>query len=1118
MPTRNHHYRLRLAGLFVLLCVLAVALVGFGGSAQSPLPTPTEEPTFVGPVTNLVASAQGQDAGAVRLTWTAAENALVHFIVYLKSEDYSAGNYTDVRMVPFNGSEGVISGLEGGTSYDFIARGMRLNFNPYDEIWGGWSQWVSATPSMAQSATTGTTTTPSPGSGGGAGGLIPVSSLAQLNAIRWDLDGDGVSDNAEYAAAFPNAASGHGCPASGCAGYELTTDLDFDTNGNGVVDAGDAYWNNGAGWEPIGTGNGPFKATFDGAGHTISNLYIRRAPEIGLFGAIHSGSLITRTGLVSTNVATSGYGSAGALAGINNGAIKNSYSNGLVAGCVDNIGGLVGANNGSIAGSRSVGEVRSARKTGGGGLLEGFQDLIGIHIFGASGRTCYTDGGGFVGQNIGSITDSHSTSEVSGFNDNFGGLVGSNRDGVIDGSYATGNVSGNGYADVGGLVGDNRAGRITGSHATGSVSGNGDLFGGLIGRNAGTVAASYAAGTVSGNGFSRVGGLVGGNDLTGNIIATYASGTVSGRGDFFGGLVGRNSGSITASYATGRVSGNSGSDGSGLLDFNSDDGVVTNSYWDTQTSGHTDSDGGVGKTTQELQSPTDYTGIYTGWNVDLNEDGSADDPWDFGTSNDYPKLKSVAPAGATGTAQPSGSTNNPPVVQTITAQNATVGTNLTVTVSATDADAGDTLTYRAASSNTAVATVSVSGNVVTVTPVAAGTTTITVIVSDGQATATKSFTVSVTAATGTQQSSSSDLQSPQNVQFIWNNDQVEVSWDAVPGAEYYKVYHNDFSSTCRVRSDGSVSFCELLAGNVSGTTYTHTNPDEDRNHYWIAACNSEGCSNIVAATFVDTRPSPPTNVVGEFVGQNIRISWDAVSGADYYEVYYDDFRGSLFFADLLATNVTATTYLHTEIDDENWYWVSACNSGGCSDPVGATPVEPVPDKPTNVQYVRDGSTMRVSWDAVEGADYYQVYYEDFHSSFSFAELLVDNVSGTTYTHTSPDEDRNYYWVAACNRGGCSEVTTAVFIDTRPAAPTNVRYVRDGSSIRVSWNAVSGADYYRIYYEDFFSSFFFADVLVSSVTGTSYLHTDPDEDTNYYWVAACNSGGCSESVSATSDGT
>ena len=72
---------------------------------------------------------------------------------------------------------------------------------------------------------------------------IAVANLAQINAIRYDLNGDGVvtgTDTTNYNAAFPSAASGMGC-ASTCFGYELTNNLDFDTNADGSVGSGDAY-------------------------------------------------------------------------------------------------------------------------------------------------------------------------------------------------------------------------------------------------------------------------------------------------------------------------------------------------------------------------------------------------------------------------------------------------------------------------------------------------------------------------------------------------------------------------------------------------------------------------------------------------------------------------------------------------------------------------------------------------------------------------------------------------------------------------------------------------------------------------------------------------------------
>ena len=92
-------------------------------------------------------------------------------------------------------------------------------------------------------------------------GLIEIASLEQLNALRYDLDGNGVmevpADWELYFEAFDDAQEEMGCE-DGCAGFELTADFDFDDPGSyasGAVDRGWTRAEGGAGWEPIGTGN-----------------------------------------------------------------------------------------------------------------------------------------------------------------------------------------------------------------------------------------------------------------------------------------------------------------------------------------------------------------------------------------------------------------------------------------------------------------------------------------------------------------------------------------------------------------------------------------------------------------------------------------------------------------------------------------------------------------------------------------------------------------------------------------------------------------------------------------------------------------------------------------------
>ena len=203
------------------------------------------------------------------------------------------------------------------------------------------------------------------------------------------------------------------------------------------------------------------------------------------------------------------------------------------------------------------------------------------------------------------------------------GLFGYIERGTIN-NVGLSNIDIKGGNKVGGLGGSNRDSDITNSYAIGDVEGN-IHTGGLVGINSnGTITNSYVAGNTTGTG--TVGGLVGDNSSS-TIRDSYATNVVVAN-RYVGGLVGWNwSSRIENSYATGFVSGNS--DVGGLFG-DSTGGTITASYWDTQTSQQTSSDGGIGKTTEELQGPTSAIGIYDQWNTNN---------WHFGTSNQYPALK-----------------------------------------------------------------------------------------------------------------------------------------------------------------------------------------------------------------------------------------------------------------------------------------------------------------------------------------------------------------------------------------------------------------------------------------------------------------------------------------------
>ena len=231
-----------------------------------------------------------------------------------------------------------------------------------------------------------------------------------------------------------------------------------------------ANWNDGAGFAPVGDNStsdddSRFTGTFDGLGHTVSELTISRpaTDDVGLFGYVGSGGTVRHIGLLGGSIKGRNY--VGGLVGTNSGTIENVYATGAVSGDGSEVGGLVGRSE------------------------------------------------------SGSITNAYATGAVSG-NDYVGGLIGRNNKGPIENAYATGAVSGHSF--VGGLMGDNFNGATKNVYATGKVSGN-DKVGGLVGSNLlGTIENAYATGAVSGN--SSVGGLVG---VNGTIAHAYYATTDS---------------------------------------------------------------------------------------------------------------------------------------------------------------------------------------------------------------------------------------------------------------------------------------------------------------------------------------------------------------------------------------------------------------------------------------------------------------------------------------------------------------------------------------------------------------------------------------------------------------
>ncbi len=299
--------------------------------------------------------------------------------------------------------------------------------------------------------------------------VIPISTVAELVAL--------CDDNADLTA-----------------NYRLTRDIDL----------------SGTDFRGIGSKTHPFSGSFDGAGHTVSNMTIHKpeANNVGFFNFIRGATV---KNVVLRNADVTGKYSVGALVGVAAVTVSTVDIASNVGNTIGNcrVYGRVTSTNTDLSGSSS------GSYTGG---LIGFNDgdsdaKTGLSIL-SSVDSCIADvnvtagaiyAGGLAGGNFGYITDSKARGNVSGASCT-GGFVGGNNGKIYDCS-ATGDVIGK--KSTGGFVGNNYDTTMR-SYCTGSVNGDGEGLGGFAGSGSGVIKKCASAGTLTAtSGSSYRGGFIG---------------------------------------------------------------------------------------------------------------------------------------------------------------------------------------------------------------------------------------------------------------------------------------------------------------------------------------------------------------------------------------------------------------------------------------------------------------------------------------------------------------------------------------------------------------------------------------------------------------------------------
>ncbi|MFC4306041.1 fibronectin type III domain-containing protein, partial [Cohnella boryungensis] len=343
-----------------------------------------------------------------------------------------------------------------------------------------------------------------------------------------------------------------------------------------------------------------------------------------------------------------------------------------------------------------------------------------------------------------------------------------------------------------------------------SVKGN-IVVGALTGRNNGVISNAFSTGVVSGT--YNIGGLAGNNDLV--IKNSFSTATVNSSG-VAGGLVGSLAAdaSIELSFAAGIVNGDFTV--GGIVGNKSSSSIISDSFYDMDTSGMNDTGKGDGRTAAQMKQSS----TYIGWDFD--------NVWQIKEGTSYPSLRVF------------GSVAYPPDASQL--QSAVAGdASVTLTWSGVPGAAEYRVYQRSASGSYGSDYTTVTEPSYTAASLTNGTRyyfVVTAVNEDGES------------APSNEMNAMPQVPAPGApvLQSATPGDgKVQLSWTPVPGAVDYQVFHSEASGTYGNASATVTGSVYELTGLTNGTTY----------YFIVKATNPGGDS--AASNEVSAKPAAPSS-------------------------------------------------------------------------------------------------------------------------------------------------------------------------------------------------------------------------------------------------------------------
>lgn len=336
------------------------------------------------------------------------------------------------------------------------------------------------------------------------------------------------------------------------------------------------------------------------------------------------------------------------------------------------------------------------------------------------------------------------------------------------------------------------------------------------------------------------------------------------------------------------------------------------------------------------------------------------------------------------------------------------------------------------------------------------------------------------------------LETPAVTKFEPNNSNgINVSWNAIKGATYYRVFYLNGSKWTTI-------------GDTTKTTYSVPRPAYKETRIYTVRCISEDKTwqsdyDHKGFSYTFSLETPKIKEIKNNDVEGIDISWNPVQGASYYMVFY--WNGSKW---KVIGDTTKTKYncIPGEYNKEIRYTIRCCNAQdqweSDYDNVGKSFKYGLPTpKISKVQINDEDNSLDIYWDKIEGATYYRVFFQTADSWKTIGET-----TGTVYKWGGFVAGQTYVFTVRCtNISGrfVSDFDEKGFQYTVQISTPKINSVTKASdsSVKISWNSVAGAYKYRVFYWNDTSW-----KTIGDTASTSYVWGSPVVGKTYKYTVRC----------------